>query len=214
MRIEALTKLTPPVHEALGRLLPKPNANLPMPDLDRLNRLLNDPDVVLLIARDGERIVGTTTVIVYTTPYWIKARLDEVVVDESARGRGVGEAPVKAALDVGRERGAQVAELQSGRGPERAAGHQVYERLDHTRCLPRPRPRHDGAVRPNGLPVARRASPSGVVRRGDPVRVLVHVEVAVQVRVELPPGGTDPVPVAPTDIDLGSEDLEHQVRHQ
>ena len=53
-----------------------------------------------------------------------------------------------------------------------------------------------------------------MVRRGDPGRVLVHVEVAVQVRVELRPGGTDPVPVSPTDIDLGSEDLEHQVRHQ
>ena len=129
MRIEAVTKLTPAIQEALGRLLPQLNANLPVPDVDRFNRLLNDPDVVLLVARDGERIVGTTTVIVYTTPFWIKARLDEVVVDESARGKGVGEALVKAALDVGRERGAQLAELQSGRGPARAAAHKLYERI-------------------------------------------------------------------------------------
>src|SRR5256884_6695578 len=129
MRIEAVTKLTPAIQEALGRLLPQLNANLPMPDLERMNRLLNDPDVVLLVARDGERIVGTTTVIVYTTPFWIKARLDEVVVDQSARGTGVGEALVKAALDVGRERGAQVAELQSGRGPAREAAHKLYERI-------------------------------------------------------------------------------------
>src|SRR2546423_3701656 len=129
MRIEAVTKLTPAIHEALGRLLPQLNAKLPVPDLDRFNRLLNDPDVVLLIARDGERIVGTTTVVVYTTPFWIKARLDEVVVDQSARGKGVGEALVKAALDVGRERGAQIAELQSGRGPTREAAHRLYERI-------------------------------------------------------------------------------------
>src|SRR2546429_4957310 len=129
MRIEAVTKLTPAIHEALGRLLPQLNAKLTVPDLDRFNRLLNDPDVVLLIGRDGETIVGTTTVIVYTTPFWIKARLDEVVVDESARGKGVGEALVKAALDVGRERGAQVAELQSGRGEAREAAHRLYERL-------------------------------------------------------------------------------------
>src|SRR5207247_8526072 len=128
MRIEAVTKLTPAVHEALGRLLPQLNANLPMPDLDRLNRLLNDPDVVLLIARDGERIVGTTTVIVYTTPFWIKARLDEVVVDHSVRGKGVGEELIRAALDIGRERGAQVAELQSGRGPAREAADRLHER--------------------------------------------------------------------------------------
>jgi len=100
-----------------------------VPDSERLRRLVADPAVVLLIAKDGDAIVGTTTVIVYTTPFWIKARLDEVVVDGSARGKGVGEALVKAALDIGRERGAQVAELQSGRGEARKAAHRLYERL-------------------------------------------------------------------------------------
>ncbi len=88
-----------------------------------------DPDVVLLVAKDRGEIVGTTTVIVYTTPFWIKARLDEVVVDAAARGRGVGEALVRAAVETGRKRGAQVVELQSGRGPARAAAHRLYERL-------------------------------------------------------------------------------------
>jgi GNAT superfamily N-acetyltransferase len=97
--------------------------------MERLQRLLADPDVTLLIARDGDEIVGTTTVIVYTTPFLIKARLDEVVVDSSARGKGVGEALVRAALEVGRQRGAQVAELQSGRGLARAAAHRLYERM-------------------------------------------------------------------------------------
>jgi GNAT superfamily N-acetyltransferase len=41
----------------------------------------------------------------------------------------VGEALVKAALEIGRERGAQVAELQSGRGPAREAAHKLYVRL-------------------------------------------------------------------------------------
>src|SRR3954447_13326780 len=129
MRIEAVTRLTPEIHQALGRLLPQLNANLVVPDLERLNRLLDDPDVVLLIARVGDRIVGTTTVIVYTTPFWIKARLDEVVVDESAHGKGLGEDLVKAALEVARKRGAQIAELQSGRTPAREAAHRLYERM-------------------------------------------------------------------------------------
>jgi GNAT superfamily N-acetyltransferase len=129
MRIEVVREATPELHAALARLLPQLNPTLPVPDTERLERLLADPDVVLLIARDGDEIVGTTTVIVYTTPFWIKARLDEVVVDDSARGMGVGEALVKAALDIGRERGAQIGELQSGRGPNRAAAHRLYERL-------------------------------------------------------------------------------------
>jgi GNAT superfamily N-acetyltransferase len=129
VRIEVVTRPTPEVQAALERLLPQLNSTLPVPDMARLERLLADPAVTLLVARDGDEIVGTTTVIVYTTPFWIKARLDEVVVDSGARGKGVGEALVRAALEVGREKGAQVAELQSGRGPARDAAHRLYERL-------------------------------------------------------------------------------------
>ncbi|OLB91872.1 MAG: hypothetical protein AUI15_22240 [Actinobacteria bacterium 13_2_20CM_2_66_6] len=127
--MEAVNKATPELQAALTRLLPQLNPTLPVPDMDRLRRLVADPAVTLLLAREGPAIVGTTTVIVYTTPFWIKARLDEVVVDTAARGKGVGEALVKAALDIGRERGAQVAELQSGRGEAREAAHRLYERL-------------------------------------------------------------------------------------
>ena len=129
MRVEAVSELTPELHQALARLLPQLNPNLPVPDVARLERLLADPDVTLLVARDEGEIVGTTTVIVYTTPFWIKARLDEVVVDSAARGKGVGEALVKASLDVARSKGVQIVELQSGRGPNRAAAHRLYERL-------------------------------------------------------------------------------------
>jgi GNAT superfamily N-acetyltransferase len=129
IRIETANEATTEVHDALARLLPQLNATLPIPDMARLQRLVADPDVTLLLARDGDGIVGTTTVIVYTTPFWIKARLDEVVVDRSARGQGTGEALVKAALEVARQKGAQIAELQSGRGPARDAAHRLYERL-------------------------------------------------------------------------------------
>jgi GNAT superfamily N-acetyltransferase len=129
MRIEAVTEVTPQIHAALARLLRQLNARLPVPSAERLQRIIDDPAVTLLVAKDGDEIIGTSTVIVYSTPFWIKARLDEVVVDESARGQGVGEALVHACLDIGRERGAEVAELQSGRGPERAAAHRLYERI-------------------------------------------------------------------------------------
>jgi len=129
MRVEAVNEVTPQVHAALARLLPQLNPNLHVPDMERLQRLVADPAVTLLVAQEGDTIVGTTTVVVYTTPFWIKARLDEVVVDHSARGKGVGEALVKVALQIGRDRGAQVAELQSGHGPAREAAHRLYERL-------------------------------------------------------------------------------------
>jgi GNAT superfamily N-acetyltransferase len=129
LRIEVVREATKELQAALERLLPQLNPTLAVPDMARLQRLVADPATTLLVAKDGEVIVGTTTVIVYTTPFWIKARLDEVVVDANARGKGVGEALVKAALDIGRAKGAQVAELQSGRGDARKAAHRLYERL-------------------------------------------------------------------------------------
>jgi len=131
VRIEAVTEATPEVHAALAHLLPQLNAQLPVPTMERVRALVADPAVTLLLAIDRKDVVGTTTVIVYTTPFWIKARLDEVVVDAAARGKGVGEALVKAALDVARENGAQIVELQSG--VQREAANRLYPRMGFQR---------------------------------------------------------------------------------
>jgi len=127
VRIETVTQATPEVYAALDRLLPQLNPKLTLPPFERLEAIVADPSVTLLIARDGARIVGTATVIVYTTPFWIKARLDEVVVDESARGKGVGTALVKASLEIAREKGVEVVELQSG--VQRDAANRLYPSL-------------------------------------------------------------------------------------
>jgi GNAT superfamily N-acetyltransferase len=131
VRIEAVTEATPEVHEALARLLPQLNPDLPVPTMERLRAVVADPSATLFLARDGEEVVGTTTLIVYTTPFWIKARLDEVVVDAAARGKGVGAALVQTCLDLAREKGAQVAELQSG--VQREAANRFYPRMGFKR---------------------------------------------------------------------------------
>src|SRR6202163_666759 len=127
VRIETVTQATPEVYAALDRLLPQLNPKLTLPPFERLEAIVADPSVTLLIARDGAEIVGTATVIVYTTPFWIKARLDEVVVDESARGKGVGAALVQASLELAREKGVEVVELQSGVHREEA--NRLYPRM-------------------------------------------------------------------------------------
>lgn len=131
VRIERATESTPLVHAALTRLLPQLNSRLPVPTMERLEAIIADPAVTLLLACEGAEIVGTATVVVYTTPFWIKARIDDVVVDEGARGKGIGEALVKASLDVARERGAQIAELQSA--VQREAANRLYPRLGFER---------------------------------------------------------------------------------
>ena len=131
VRIEPATDARPEIHAALARLLPQLNAQLPVPTIERLRAIVADPAVTLLLAIDDGEIVGTATVIVYTTPFWVKARIDDVVVDEAARGKGVGEALVRACLDIARARGAQVAELQSG--VQREAANRLYPRMGFKR---------------------------------------------------------------------------------
>jgi len=127
IRIEAASQATPGLREALAGLLPQLNPSLPIPSLEHLAAVIADPAATLLVARDGPVIVGIAAVVVYTTPIWVKARIEDVVVDQAARGRGVGEALVKECVEVARGRGAGIVELQSAR--LREAANRLYPRL-------------------------------------------------------------------------------------
>jgi GNAT superfamily N-acetyltransferase len=125
--IEAATEPTAKLETALAALLPQLNPSLSGPKSAHLAALLADPATTLLVATEDGAIVATATVIVYTTPAWVKARIEDVVVDENARGRGIGEALVKRCIDVARTRGVRVLELQSARG--RQVANRLYPRL-------------------------------------------------------------------------------------
>jgi ribosomal protein S18 acetylase RimI-like enzyme len=131
LRIEKPEAVTPELVEALGRLIPQLNPELPIPIAEHLEVLLEDPGATLLVAWDGSAIVGTAMVIVYPTTIRFESRIEDVVVDESARGRGVGEALVNACIEVARSRGASIVELQSARSRE--AANRLYARMGFER---------------------------------------------------------------------------------
>ena len=127
MRIEAATEATQELVDALASLLPQLNPQLKPLTMERLNRVIADPATTLLVVHDDSRIVGAAAVLVFATPAFVKARIEDVVVDEHARGKGVGEALVRRCLEVARERGAEIVELQSARWREVA--NRLYLRL-------------------------------------------------------------------------------------
>ena len=127
VRIESATEASAELQGALAALLPQLNQSVTVPSLGHLKAMVADPAVTLLLARDGSEIVGTAAVVVYTTPIWVKARIEDVVVGQAARGRGVGEALVKECIEVARHRGAAIVELQSAR--TREAANRLYPRL-------------------------------------------------------------------------------------
>jgi GNAT superfamily N-acetyltransferase len=85
---------------------------------------------LLLVACDGDRIVGTTDVIVVPNlthggkPY---ANVENVVVDASVRGQGIGRALMEAAIAHARAHGCYKVGLTSNLA--RTAAHQLYESL-------------------------------------------------------------------------------------
>ena len=77
---------------------------------------------------DGARsVVGSLTLAFYRIPTGLKAWIEDVVVDESARGLGVGEALNVAAIDESRQRGAKNVSLTSR--SSREAANRLYQRL-------------------------------------------------------------------------------------
>jgi ribosomal protein S18 acetylase RimI-like enzyme len=81
----------------------------------------------MFIARHEGNIVGSLTLAVFAIPTGIRAWIEDVVVDESARGLGAGEALTMAALDTAKAKGATSVDLTSR--PSREAANRLYLRL-------------------------------------------------------------------------------------
>ena len=78
---------------------------------------------------DGE-IVGSLTLVLYRIPTGLKAWIEDVVVDDAARGHGIGEALNRRALDEARRRGVKGVSLTSR--PSREAANRLYQRIGFT----------------------------------------------------------------------------------
>lgn len=122
--VERVTEVTDELVDAMARLIPQLSARRPAPTREELEALARDQ--TLLVARDGEAIVGTLTLAVYRA-LRVKAVIEDVVVDDSARGQGVGEALVREAIRRARELGVSTVTLTSR--PAREAANRLYRRL-------------------------------------------------------------------------------------
>lgn len=120
--------------EAFARLIPQLSRSNPAPDASALGAIVADPGSILLIARDpgaDGRIVGSMTLAMFRIPTGLRAWIEDVVVDEAARGRGIGNKLNQVALDRARERGATTVDLTSR--PSREAANRLYQRMGFER---------------------------------------------------------------------------------
>jgi len=125
--VEPLRTVDDDVVEAFGRLVPQLSSSSPAPDEAELKAIVTSDGTVIFVARLDGRIVGSLTFVTFRIPTGMKAWIEDVVVDESVRGRGVGELLNRAALGEARRRSIDSVSLTSR--PSRDAANRLYQRI-------------------------------------------------------------------------------------
>ena len=128
--IEVLEAVDDEVFAAFGRLIPLLSTNAPIPDRDRVERVLAHPGNTVFAARAGgaeRRILGLLTLVRVELATGTEARIEDVVVDDAARGLGSGRALVVAGREAAVEQGARYVDLTSA--PRRVTARRLYQSL-------------------------------------------------------------------------------------
>jgi ribosomal protein S18 acetylase RimI-like enzyme len=127
VKVEIATTLTPAIVDAVTRLVPQLSSSSPPPSTAELGDIVASPATDLFIALvDDGGVVGMATLATFRTPTGLRAWIEDVVVDDAGRGRGVGTALTEAMLDRARELGCRTVDLTSR--PSREAANRLYQR--------------------------------------------------------------------------------------
>ena len=134
IRVDAASGINDELIAAFDRLIPQLSRSAAVLTPDLIREIVEAPANTVLIARDGRdhgRIVGMLTLVVFRIPTGVRAWIEDVVVDEAVRGRGVGEALSQEAIRRAVGSGARTVELTSR--PSREAANRLYQRLGFVR---------------------------------------------------------------------------------
>ena len=126
-QIEIAHEATDELVAAMASLIPQLSKSNPPPTKSELAQLISSEASTIFVARVEGRIVGSLTLAMFRIPTGIRAWIEDVVVDDAARGHGVGEALNRAALDHAKANGAITVELTSR--PSREAANRLYQRM-------------------------------------------------------------------------------------
>ncbi len=131
--IREVTTVTDELVVAFARLLPQLSRSAPPPTKAELAEIVKSPATVLFVAEDeaGGDIVGSLTLVLFRIPTGVRTWIEDVVVDDAARGQGVGDALNRHALAVAAGAGARSVDLTSR--PSREVANRLYRRLGFER---------------------------------------------------------------------------------
>lgn len=127
VRVEIALQASEELVAACHRLIPQLSSSAQPITVSELAEIINSDSTVMFVARIDNKIVGLLTLAIFRIPTAVRAWIEDVVVDSSARGHGVGEALNHAAIAEAKRRGAKTVDLTSR--PSREAANKLYKRL-------------------------------------------------------------------------------------
>ncbi len=127
VEISIAAEVTESLVQAFANLIPQLSSSSPPPTAEELAAIISSPDSLLFVATLNGEIIGSLTLGFYRIPTGLKAWIEDVVVDDAGRGRGVGAMLNEAAIIAAGQRGAKHVNLTSR--PSREAANRLYQRL-------------------------------------------------------------------------------------
>lgn len=127
MQIEKVTHIDANLISVFKRLLPQLTGKDTNLMIEELEKVIAQKEAYLFIAKEGDEIWGTLTLQFYQIPTGRKAWIEDVIVDQQARGKGLGTALVWHAIQIARNEGAEKVDLTSH--PDRNAANKLYQRM-------------------------------------------------------------------------------------
>lgn len=127
MSIELVDTASPQLEEAFARLIPQLSRTAQPLNQEGIAAFLAQDSIDLLVFFGPEReILGMLTLVTFDIPTGTRSWVEDVVVDSSARGQGIGGKLVAASVELAQKRGAKTVDLTSR--PEREAANRLYRR--------------------------------------------------------------------------------------
>jgi GNAT superfamily N-acetyltransferase len=126
MKIKEINRFSNRVYDAVIRLLPQLAPGADLPSKEQFKKILNSDMTHFFIVEVDNNEIGMFTLASYYAPTGIKVWMEDVVIDESHRGKGLGREMMHFAIEYAKSTGAKTLDLTSK--PERIAANQLYKK--------------------------------------------------------------------------------------
>ncbi|GGZ80602.1 GNAT family N-acetyltransferase [Algibacter mikhailovii] len=127
MEIYKLTTVTDDIAQSFENLIPQLSSSCKVPSKEDLQAIVNSETSVLFVAQEDKQILGTFTLVFNKIPTGNKVWVEDVVVDNAARGKGLGKALMLYAINYVAKKNISSINLTSS--PERVAANKLYQKL-------------------------------------------------------------------------------------